>query len=146
MSNIISNDYQDTPVIIQSQTESLFQYYLINELKTDITLTSIVNVDDEIINVSAGHGFVVGDYLVIRQGDIFEQTQVVDVNVNAITVSIPFSRPHSRIASYIFKNCPPIIPKRYRISSSSRHLIRTSPPLTIFLFSSIIVSSFNFKQ
>ena len=44
-------------VNIQSQTNALFQYLLINEQKTDITLTSEIKVDDTVVSVSAGHGF-----------------------------------------------------------------------------------------
>jgi len=76
----------------QSQTNPYFQYTLIDEQKTDIGLTATVNVDDEVISVTPGHGFIGGlddEYLVIRNGDQFEQTKVVSVNVDDITVSIP---------------------------------------------------------
>jgi hypothetical protein len=80
-------------VFIQDTAQSLFQYYLQIEQKTDITLTSPVLVDDEVINVSTGHGFTVdanGDNLItIVEGDRFEQASVVAVNADAITISIP---------------------------------------------------------
>lgn len=75
----------------QSQTSPLFQYYLINEQKTDITLTAAISADDTVINVSAGHGFTAatGEYLVVRNGDQFSQFAVVSVATNAITIDIP---------------------------------------------------------
>jgi hypothetical protein len=75
----------------QSQTNAYFQYLLIDEKKTDIGLTSPVAIDDEVINVTPGHGFTGADdeYLVIRNGDLFEQTRVKAVNGDAISVSIP---------------------------------------------------------
>lgn len=78
-------------VHIQSQTSQLFQYFLLNEQKTDITLTSAVEEDDTVINVSAGHGFTAatGEMLVIRNGDAFAQLSVVSVATNAITVDVP---------------------------------------------------------
>lgn len=83
--------FKEFDVNIQSQTSPLFQYFLMDEQKTDITLTSVVSIDDEVINVSAGHGFTAaaGEYLVIRNGDAFSQTKVISVNVNAITVEMP---------------------------------------------------------
>jgi hypothetical protein len=78
-------------VFVQDTVQPLFQYYLQQEQKTDITLTSPISVDDEIINVSAGHGFVAGpDQLItIVEGDRFEQATVIDVSVNEISISIP---------------------------------------------------------
>lgn len=78
-------------VNIQSQTSPLFRYFLMNEQKTDITLTSAIAMDDEIINVSVGHGFTaaVGEYMVVRNGDIFTQTKVTGVSTNAISIEMP---------------------------------------------------------
>lgn len=75
----------------QSSTNPLFQYYLINEIQTNIALTALVSADDEVINVAVGHGFVgiPGEFLVIREGDLFEQCEVKNVSVNAITVCMP---------------------------------------------------------
>ena len=80
-------------VHIQSQTSQLFQYFLMNEQKTDITLTSAIKVDDEVINVSASHGFTAasGEYLVVRNGDSFAQLKVKSVATNAITVTMPIT-------------------------------------------------------
>ena len=82
---------KEIDVHIQSQTSQLFQYYLINEQKTDITLTALVSMDNEIINVSAGHGFTVasGEYIVIRNGDSFVQAKVIGVSINAISIEMP---------------------------------------------------------
>ena len=84
---------KEIDVNIQSQTLPLFQYFLMNEQKTDITLTSIISLDDEVINVSGGHGFTAaaGEYMVIRKGDLFTQAKVTSVSTNAISVSTPMS-------------------------------------------------------
>lgn len=77
----------------QSQTSSLFQYLLMDEQKTDITLTSAISENDEVINVSSGHGFTGadGEFLVVRKGDVFEQVEVVSVLVDAITIEMPMA-------------------------------------------------------
>lgn len=84
-------------VNIQSQTSNLFQYYLTDEQKTDITLTSAVSPGDEVINVSSGHGFTgaSGEVLVIRIADQFEQVGVVSVATDAITVDIPIAKTYT---------------------------------------------------
>ena len=80
-------------VHIQSQTSALFRYFLMIEQKTDITLTAAIEMDDQVVNVSAGHGFTAasGEYMVVRYGDLFTQTKVTAVSTNAITVSMPIS-------------------------------------------------------
>ena len=84
---------REIDVHIQSQTSQLFRYFLMNEQKTNITLTSVITMDDEIVNVSPGHGFVAaaGEYIVVRSGDLFTQMKVTDVNTNAITVEMPIA-------------------------------------------------------
>ena len=95
ITEILENSHDSTnggiDVNIQSQTSALFQYLLMNEIKTDITLTAPIAVDDSVINVSAGHGFVaaVGEFMVCRNGDAFFQLRVVSVASNAITVESP---------------------------------------------------------
>lgn len=77
----------------QSQTSPLFRYFLMLEQKTDITLTSAINENDMVINVSPGHGFtaVSGEHIVVRNGDAFTQLKVISVATNAITVDIPIA-------------------------------------------------------
>jgi len=84
---------KEIDVNIQSQTSQLFRYFLMLEQKTDITLTSVITMDDEVVNVSGGHGFTAaaGEYIVIRNGDLFTQTKVIAVNSNAITVEMPIA-------------------------------------------------------
>lgn len=84
---------KEIDVHIQSQTSQLFQYFLMNEQKIDITLTAPVSMDDEIINVSAGHGFTAapGEYIVMRDGDSFIQAKVTGVSTNAISIEMPVS-------------------------------------------------------
>jgi hypothetical protein len=85
-------DYQkDIDNNPQSQTSALFQYFLMQEQKTDITLTSSVSLDDIVISVSSGHGFVAasGEMIVIWEGSRFMQAVVIGVSVNDITIEIP---------------------------------------------------------
>lgn len=78
-------------VNIQSQTSPLFQFFLMQELKTDITLTDPVSLDDIDIDVSAGHGFTAadGEVIVIWENSQFMQAIVKGVATNKITVEIP---------------------------------------------------------
>ena len=84
---------KEIDVNIQSQTSQLFQYFLMEEQKIDITLTAAISEDEEVINVSPGHGFtaVAGEYIVVRDGDVFTQKRVIAVNVNAISVDMPIA-------------------------------------------------------
>lgn len=84
-------------VNLQSQTSPFFQYFLIEEQKTDILLTGDVSVDDEIINVTPGHGFTgivaaPGEHIVIWENNQSLQVEVESVATNAITVSNPIAR------------------------------------------------------
>ena len=78
-------------VVVQDSTSPLFQYFLMNEQKTDILLTSDVSVGDEVINVSAGHGFtaVAGEQIVLFQNERYTQLRVTSVTTNAISVEEP---------------------------------------------------------
>lgn len=91
---------------IQSQTLPLFQYFLMNEQKTDITLTAPISVDDEVINVSAGHGFTAaaGEYIVVRIGDLYTQMAVTGVATNAISIEMPVDTAFPVTASVIRGN------------------------------------------
>lgn len=84
---------KEIDVFIQSNTSNLFQAFLQTYDKEDITLTSDVNIDDRIINVSAGHGITAGDSLIIYTDDYHHQFAVVSVSVNAITMEAPFYFP-----------------------------------------------------
>ena len=63
------------------------------ELKTDIVLTSDVSVGDEVINVSSGHGFTAaaGEQLVMFQSNRYTQLKVISVSTDAITVEHPIT-------------------------------------------------------
>lgn len=81
-------------VNVQSSTLPVFQYFLMNEIKRDITLTAPIAVDAEVINVSVGHGFVgqaiaPGETIVVRSGDIFLQMLTTTVSTNAIGIEMP---------------------------------------------------------
>jgi hypothetical protein len=82
----------DRDVFIQSQTEPLFQYYLMRELQTGITLAQDINIDDEQVVLSAGNGFVTGgdldQMIMIVEGDRFEQLSVLSVEPDNITINL----------------------------------------------------------
>lgn len=80
-------------VFVQDQTSPLFQYYLIEELKTDIVLTADISINDDVINVSSGHGFTAapGETIIIREGDKLQHSTVKSVSVNAVTIVTPVS-------------------------------------------------------
>lgn len=82
---------QEIDVVVQSQIEPLFRYYLINEIKSDITLTSKVTEGDEVINVSAGHLFTAaaGEMLTIWNTHRYMQARVKSVSTNAISIETP---------------------------------------------------------
>lgn len=85
----------DIDVNIQDSSTSLFSYYLINEVKTDIILTTPLLKDTDVLAVSSGHGFTAGDAIVIREHNMFEQSRVVKVETNNITITTPISNEYS---------------------------------------------------
>lgn len=85
-------------VFVNDQTNPLFQYLLIDELKDDITLTSDIVKDDEVINVSSGHGFVgsglaSGEIMTIWENNRYSQVRVKSVSTDAITIEYPMAFP-----------------------------------------------------
>lgn len=85
-------------VSIQDATTHPFQYYLMREDKTDITLTQPTVIGSFIVNVSPGHGFtsptaVTGNHwIVITENDVHIQSKVRGVTGNTILIQslIPF--------------------------------------------------------
>jgi hypothetical protein len=82
---------KEIDVFVQDQTSPLFQYFLMNEQKVDITLTSDVSIDNTVINVSAGHGFTAapGEYITVFENERFIQAKVKSVAADAVTVYAP---------------------------------------------------------
>lgn len=80
---------REQDVFIQSNTSNLFQAFLQTYEKEDITLTSDIDIDDMIINVSASHGITAGKFLIIYNDDYYIQSEVKSVNVNEITLYSP---------------------------------------------------------
>jgi len=78
-------------VFVNDQTNPLFQNFLIDEQKTDITLTSPVSKNDEIVSVSAGHGFTGadGEYITIYENNRWIQSKVVSVSTDDIELDEP---------------------------------------------------------
>lgn len=74
---------------IQDQTTPLFQYYMMEHLNATIQLTSPANIDDTTINVTGGHGFIVGNSVVLWENSGFEQCKVTNVATNVISISVP---------------------------------------------------------
>lgn len=88
--------FNTTKKIHKCNTQNpIFQYFLMHELKNEIVLTSDVSVDDLIINVSPGHGFLIGESIVLWSDNMFIQSIVKNVNVNQITIDEPSPLPFS---------------------------------------------------
>ena len=82
-------------VFINDQINPLFQYFLTNEEKTDILLTSDVAKDVSVIPVSSGHGFTNDDGSLIT---IFENNRIMQQHVKLvtddnITIEYPIANP-----------------------------------------------------
>lgn len=79
-------------VSVQDQTTVPFQYYLMREDKTDITLTAPASIGDSVINVSPGHGFTgSGESAVGWENNRLFQAKVLSVAVDSITLDEPLS-------------------------------------------------------
>ena len=91
--NAVEKMIEGVDVFVQSNTNTVFQYFLINELDDTITLTADASPDDETIDVSAGHGFSAGEMVVLWQDGYFRQITVKSVNVNELSLSVPVSLP-----------------------------------------------------
>lgn len=84
-------------VYIQDQTSFPIEYFLTRKIQ-DVVLAANVAIESNYIDLVAGHGFVVGNYIEIKYDDgvsiprLF-QGEVIAVNVNQITVmpSIDFN-------------------------------------------------------
>lgn len=72
---------------IQDQTTQPIHYFLMNEIKNDITLTSAVSKGDSVISVSAGHGFTAGgEFIALWEDDRYMQQEVESVSTNDISI------------------------------------------------------------
>ena len=82
---------KEVDVVIQDSTSPFIQYFLMNELKTDITLTAPVALGDEVVNVSPGHGFTgaAGEHIVMFENERVLQLAVKSIATNAITIAEP---------------------------------------------------------
>lgn len=105
---IIKNRYEPNGslrVTLQDSTAPLSQYYIQTEQKTDITLTTDVAIGDDVINVSAGHGFTgaSGEQLTIFENNRFEQLKVVSVATNAITVEHPVTAQFTIAEAFVMR-------------------------------------------
>ena len=90
-------------VFVQSNTSNLFQAFLQTYAKEDITLTADADINDSVINVSAGHGISVGDMLIIYNNDYFHQEEVKAVSTNAITLYSPLYLPFLSASTTIIR-------------------------------------------
>lgn len=91
-------------VFIQDQDTPPFQYYLMQNLKTDISLVTGTAVDDEVIYVDAGHGITTDSYLSIREGSYQSQVGVAGVVGDDITLMSPLSTAYTTAAQVIRGN------------------------------------------
>jgi len=77
------------PVNIQDQTTAPFNDYVLRSIGSPKTLTSATVVDSYDINVSAGHGFVVNDFVFIADNTRNFYAEVLGVAVNTLTLDSP---------------------------------------------------------
>lgn len=78
-------------VVIKSDSNYPFLFYLQKDLKDDITLTSGASPGDAVVNISTGHGFTGadGEVITIWENNIFHQAQVTSSTVNTVTFNNP---------------------------------------------------------
>ena len=85
-----TSNQKEIDVWIQDQTTWPFHRYFMTEDKTDITLTIAATKDDTVLNVSSGHGFTWGwEYMLINYWDYAQQSKVLSVATDAITIESP---------------------------------------------------------
>ena len=77
------------PVNIQDQSSEMVSLYM-REVINTITLASNITLWAYTCTLTAGHGVVVGNYIVFKEGDRFFQAEVIIVATNTITVDSPF--------------------------------------------------------
>jgi hypothetical protein len=92
-------------VYIQDQTTPPFHFYLMREDKTDIGLTVDANKDDTVLNLTTGHGFTAPktppDYMVLWEGNNFEQVKVIGVSGDQVTIDAPLPSGYTTAATII---------------------------------------------
>lgn len=88
---------------IQDQTTEPIKFSLMSHVKDDITLTADVAVNDTIVNVSAGHGFVIGHTIVIWCDGYYIQSIVTNVATNAITIDRRIDRVFAMARSRVIR-------------------------------------------
>lgn len=103
---IFGGGVKEYDVNIQSQTMPKFQYFAMQEIKTDIALTADVPADSDLIPVSAGHGFnaaTVGEKISIFDGETFIQSDIKSVATNNIGIYTPTDRPLSKDTAIVVR-------------------------------------------
>lgn len=74
---------------IQDQTTGAFHRYFMTEDKDDITLAASAAKDATVLTVSSGHGFDTDDHMLINYGNYYQQTKVMAVSGDNITIESP---------------------------------------------------------
>ena len=96
------SNQREIDVWIQDQTTQPIHYYLMNELKSDITLTAPISKGDSTFSVSSGHGFTAGgEFIAIWEDDRYLQQEVTAVATDDITVGVTAPYPFSTNAIVI---------------------------------------------
>lgn len=105
INDVYNDDTGGLDVNIQHQTAPLFKYDLIREDKADITLTAPVAIDDDVINVSVGHGFTAasGETIVLFENDRYLQARVKSVATNAITIYFPVASAFTVAGAFVMR-------------------------------------------
>jgi hypothetical protein len=85
------NGQKLSAVEIQDQYSAVVNMRLHRDLGS-ATLSSAVSTGDTIINLVAGHGASAGELLYLIEGGIFFESEILSVDVNAITLDRPVCR------------------------------------------------------
>lgn len=84
-------------VYIQDQTSTMVDVYMCI-LQNMVTLASAASVGDYTLTLTTGHGFIVGEYICLREEIHYLQAQVLAVAGDVITIDQPVNYPFSTSA------------------------------------------------
>lgn len=98
-------------VAIQDQTTPQISLFLAQHLDTGLSFRTAVSKDDETLEITTtGTVPVVGNFLCIKEGLFFTQTEIISVTPIAgndydVTVSIPMDHPYTTSSNVCLQDC-----------------------------------------
>lgn len=85
---LINGKESERTVFAEDLNSPMFNLYL-HKHGADFTLAQDTVLNSRIINLTAGHGLVVGDGIGLKENKRFFESEVTAVNVNAVTLADP---------------------------------------------------------